>query len=99
MYILSVVHPLKNLCSGKGLAYCSKAVCLNHVCFADLRELVLAGMLLPPSSKPVSQSSKSALAICLCLQIWLCTTVSVASSCGKGNLPPPRGEQTQNPCQ
>lgn len=73
--------------------------CVFEPClFAD-RELVLAGMLLPLFSKPVSQSSKSALTICLCLQIWLCTTVSVASSHRKGNLPPPQGEQTQNPCQ
>lgn len=72
---------------------------LSCVHLAALGELFLTGCQPLPS---LSQSSKSALTICFCLQSWLFTTVSIAPSHGKGNLPPPPpswGEAAQNPCQ
>lgn len=65
--------PLKIFVLGRGLACCSKVLCLNCVCFADLRELLLSGTLLPPFSKPVSQISQHSPSVCVfrsgCVQL------------------------------
>lgn len=97
MYILSGVPPLTDLWCGKGLTSCSQAV--FELCPFGCPGRAGSHRHIAASLSQASQSFKSAFTICVCLQSWLFTTVSVAPSRGKGNLPPPRGGPAQNPCQ
>lgn len=77
--------PFQTLGVGRG-SQAAARLGVSCVHLAALGELVLTACQPLPG---LSQSCKSALTIWLCLQSCLFTTVSIAPSHGKGNLPPP----------